>query len=194
MRLSPARPSGCRASGACGRLCDTASPPRRTGAPTNNARDILRGDGAKIRAHNGSARVAEAFERAESLQKLLCDKQLQQAIGYDGLVLVDEAGMASTKMLHELMELAERNSWRIQLQGDDKQHMSVEAGDALRLLLAHSTVRRWRLEDIQRQTPESGLRQVSKLLASGDMLAALKILDARGMIIEADGDERLRLM
>ena len=109
-----------------------------------------REDSGKITEH---AAIAKPFERAESLQKLLCDKQLQQSIGFDGLVLVDEAGLASAKMLHELMELAEKHCWRVHLQGDDKQHTSVEAGDAFRLLLAHSSIQRWRLTDIRRQTP-----------------------------------------
>jgi hypothetical protein len=163
-------------------------------APTNSARDVLRADGAKLREKAGGAALARPFERAESLQRLLCDKQLQQTIGPDGLVFVDEAGLASTKMLHELMELAEKHSWRIHLQGDDKQHTSVEAGDAFRLLLSHSSMQRWRLADIRRQTPQSGLRKVSKLLAAGEVKAALELLDARGKIIEANGEERLRLM
>jgi len=163
-------------------------------APTNNARDVLRDEGAKIRKDNGDAAIANPFERAESLQKLLCDKQLQQSIGFDGLVLVDEAGFASVKMLHELMELAEKHCWRVHLQGDDKQHTSVEAGDAFRLVLKNSAIQRWRLTDIRRQTPESGLREVSKLLAAGEMKAALELLDAQGRIIEAQGEERLRLM
>jgi len=107
-------------------------------------------------------------------------------------VFVDEAGLAGTKMLHELMELAEKHRWRVHLQGDDKQHTSVEAGDAFRLLLAHSNVRRWRLSDIRRQTEESGLREVSRHFAAGRVRTGLELLEARGSIIEAQGEERLR--
>ena len=107
-------------------------------------------------------------------------------------MFVDEAGLASTKMLHELMELAEKHRWRVHLQGDDKQHTSVEAGDAFRLLLAHSSMRRWRLSDIRRQTAESGLREVSRHFAAGRVRAGLELLEARGSIIEAQGEERLR--
>jgi conjugative relaxase-like TrwC/TraI family protein len=161
-------------------------------APSNSARDMLRAEGRRLREERGSAMVAEPFEQAESLQKLLCDKQLQQSVGSDGLVFVDEAGLASTKMLHELMELAEKHRWRVHLQGDDKQHTSVEAGDAFRLLLAHSTMRRWRLSDIRRQTAESGLRDVSRHFAAGRVRTGLELLEARGSIIEAQGEERLR--
>jgi ATP-dependent exoDNAse (exonuclease V) alpha subunit len=100
--------------------------------------------------------------------------------------------LASTKMLHELMELAEKHRWRVHLQGDDKQHTSVEAGDAFRLLLAHSSMRRWRLSDIRRQTPQSRLREVSRHFAAGRVRAGLELLEARGSIIEAQGEERLR--
>jgi thymidine kinase len=161
-------------------------------APSNSARDVLRADGRRLREERGSAIVAGPFERAESLQKLLCDKQLQQTIGRDGLVFVDEAGLASTKMLHELMELAKKHRWRVHLQGDDKQHTSVEAGDAFRLLLAHSSMRRWRLSDIRRQTAESGLREVSRHFAAGRVRTGMELLEARGRIIEAQGEERLR--
>src|SRR5205823_6509193 len=74
-------------------------------APSNGARDVLRADGQKLREERRAINVAKPFERAESLQKPLADKELQQSIGADGLVFVDEAGLASTKMLHELMEL-----------------------------------------------------------------------------------------
>jgi conjugative relaxase-like TrwC/TraI family protein len=161
-------------------------------APSNSARDVLRADGRRLREEKGTATVAEPFERAESLQKLLCDKQLQQSVGGDGVVFVDEAGLASTKMLHELMELAEKHRWRVHLQGDDKQHTSVEAGDAFRILLTHSSMRRWRLSDIRRQTPQSGLREVSRHFAAGRVSAGLELLETRGSIIEAQGEERLR--
>jgi len=161
-------------------------------APSNGARDVLRADGAKLRERSGGESISKPFERAESLQKLLCDKELQQAIGFDGLIFVDEAGLASTRMLHELMELAEKHRWRVHLQGDDKQHTSVEAGDAFRLILAHSSVQRWRLADIRRQTAQSGLREVSKHLAAGQVSAGLQLLDARGRIVEAQGENRLR--
>ena len=161
-------------------------------APSNSARDVLRADGRRLREEKGTATVAEPFERAESLQKLLCDKQLQQSVGGDGVVFVDEAGLASTKMLHELMELAEKHRWRVHLQGDDKQHTSVKAGDAFRLLLAHSSMRRWHLSDIRRQTPQSGLREISRHFAAGRVRTGLEMLEARGSIIEAQGEERLR--
>jgi ATP-dependent exoDNAse (exonuclease V) alpha subunit len=161
-------------------------------APSNSARDVLRADGRRLREERRTTTAAEPFERAESLQKLLCDKQLQQSIGSDGLVFVDEAGLASTKMLHELMELADKHRWRVHLQGDDKQHTSVEAGDAFRLLLAHSSMRRWHLSDIRRQTAESGLREVSRHFAAGRVGTGLELLEARGSIIEAQGEQRLR--
>ena len=52
------------------------------------------------------------------------------------LLIVDEAGMMSTKDMIRLMEIAERNDSRVWFVGDYRQHSSVDAGDSFRLLQA----------------------------------------------------------
>ncbi len=163
-------------------------------APSNSARDVLRADGKSLKQKPGCTDVAARFEHAQSLQKLLCDPVMQNAIGRDGWVFLDEAGLASTAMLYALRTLAEHHGWRVHLQGDPKQHSSVEAGDAFRVILQHSAIERWRLSDIRRQTEPSGLRAVSKHLAAGRMSEALQILDDAGRILEAPEEQRLKAM
>ncbi len=163
-------------------------------APSNSARDVLRADGQALRQRPGPLGIAAAFEGAQSLQKLLCDPVLQKEIGSGACVFLDEAGLASTLMLDELRILAERHGWRVHLQGDPKQHSSVEAGDAFRVLLRHSSIARWRLSDIRRQNPTSGLRSVVKHLAAGRMSEALLVLDAANRIVEAPEEKRLQMM
>lgn len=163
-------------------------------APSNSARDVLRADGKALKQQPSSIDIAAPFEQAQSLQKLLCDPVMQKGIGPGGWVFLDEAGLASTSMLYELQTLAERHGWRVHLQGDPKQHSSVEAGDAFRVILQQSSIERWRLSDIRRQTATSGLRAVSKHFAAGRMAEALQILDAAGRIVEASEEKRLKAM
>lgn len=50
------------------------------------------------------------------------------------VIVVDEAGMAGTKRLRTVLELAEEHGAHVRLIGDDRQLSAVEAGGALRLI------------------------------------------------------------
>jgi ATP-dependent exoDNAse (exonuclease V) alpha subunit len=68
------------------------------------------------------------------------------------VVILDEAGMASTRQMADFLRLAEESSIRIIFSGDTKQIQSVEAGDALRILEKESNLRTFSLTQVQRQT------------------------------------------
>ena len=170
-------------------------------APSNGARDVLRENGALL-AHGGDGiapdpATAKPFTQAESLQLLLKNRELQRGIGAGGLVVLDEAGLASVEDLHQFASLARERQWRVHLVGDPKQHTSVGAGDAFRLLLTRSGIQQARLTDIQRQR-ETALggeyRAAAKLLASGQTGEAFAKLDAAGRILEHKGDARFNAM
>ena len=53
-----------------------------------------------------------------------------------GVIVVDEAGMAGTRTLHRLLELADRHRAKVVLVGDPDQLPEIEAGGTLRALAA----------------------------------------------------------
>jgi len=71
----------------------------------------------------------EGFENAETIAKFLKSEALQkQAIG--NVILVDEAGLISTKLADKFLHVAESLGARVILVGDSGQHHSVERGRA----------------------------------------------------------------
>lgn len=155
-------------------------------APSNGARDVLRKDGKEIEEKYHDKATALPFQQAKSLQMLLQDTSLQSSIPKGSLVIMDEAGLASVKQIHELIKLARNNSWRLLLVGDPKQHTSVEAGDGLRIILRNTSVNRARLSRIKRQKT-SPYRSVAQDLAKGQTTKAFDRMDAMGAIIEQKG-------
>ena len=55
-------------------------------------------------------------------------------IGKDTLIVVDEAGMLSTRQAHHILQLSERHGAKIVFAGDTRQQQPVEAGPGLRLI------------------------------------------------------------
>jgi len=159
-------------------------------APSNGARDVLRRDGEGMA--NGA--VAEPFLEAESLQMLLANGKLRDALPNGSLIVLDEAGLASVKMLSTLIDEAKERGWRMLLVGDPKQHVSVEAGDAFRAMLVSGFGQTWRLEKIRRQRPdalEGVYRKAASLFASGCLEEAFSLLDSKGAIHELRGHVRI---
>ena len=143
-------------------------------APTTRARDAM---------------VESGFAGADTVQRFLVGEVMQaQAAGH--VVLVDEAGLLSTKQLDQLTKIAHDVRARVLLVGDTKQHYSVERGDALRNVIEHSGTPVVRLTEVLRQRNEAD-RRFSRLLASGDVAEAFAFADRRGLIRETDDDEAL---
>ena len=100
----------------------------------------------------------------DKLLKLAAKEQVQ--IGRNTLIVVDEAGMLSTRQAHHILQLSERHGAKVVFAGDTRQQQPVEAGPGLRLIrdVAGSVrvdrIRRQKadLEDVlvhvHRETPE----------------------------------------
>ena len=100
----------------------------------------------------------------DKLLKLAAKGQLE--IGRNTLIVVDEAGMLSTRQAHHILQLSERHGAKVVFAGDTRQQQPVEAGPGLRLIrdVAGSVrvdrIRRQKadLEDVlvhvHRETPE----------------------------------------
>ncbi len=68
----------------------------------------------------------------DKLLKLAARGQME--IGRNTLIVVDEAGMLSTRQAHHILQLSERHGAKIVFAGDTRQQQPVEAGPGLRLI------------------------------------------------------------
>ena len=68
----------------------------------------------------------------DKLLKLAARGQLE--IGRNTLIVVDEAGMLSTRQAHHILQLSERHGAKVVFAGDTRQQQPVEAGPGLRLI------------------------------------------------------------
>ncbi|MFN8301954.1 MAG: MobF family relaxase [Saprospiraceae bacterium] len=133
---------------------------------------------------------SEGFAKADTVAKLLQDKELQKQL--KGNVLwVDEAGLLGVRQMNQVLELAQTHNARVVLTGDTKQHSSVERGDALRILTEKSKMRAAKVTEIQRQKNRADYKEAVKMISEGKHDAALDKLDGMGAIQEmADAKER----
>ena len=68
----------------------------------------------------------------DKLLKLAAKGQVE--IGKRTLIVVDEAGMLSTRQAHHILQLSERHGAKVVFAGDTRQQQPVEAGPGLRLI------------------------------------------------------------
>ncbi len=68
----------------------------------------------------------------DKLLKLAAKGQVE--IGKQTLIVVDEAGMLSTRQAHHILQLSERHGAKVVFAGDTRQQQPVEAGPGLRLI------------------------------------------------------------
>ncbi len=136
-------------------------------APTTSAATVLRGEG---------------FSKATTLTDFLQNGEARHGPRLLGAtVIVDEAGIASTRQGAELCALVQTQGARLILVGDSRQHSGVEAGDFLSILENHSRLQTAELTDIRRQTHRE-YRSAVKSMAQGQARAGLEALDRLGWI------------
>ena len=141
--------------------------------------DLYREHGQSIIATAVAWRTAVALGNDVEARPFCVDKLLRLAarggieINKDTTIIVDEAGMLSTRQAHHILRLSERHGAKIVFAGDTQQQQPVEAGPGLRLIrdavgsVRVDRIRRQKadLEDIlthiQGETPET-----ARLLAS----------------------------
>jgi len=122
------------------------------------------------------------YPEATTVAAFLVDERIQEAAEGRAL-LVDEAGLLSSRQLAKLVRIADERSARFILVGDTKQHESVERGSALRNLIDSRYVTPVRLSKVRRQH-QAGHRKLAKLLAAGRARDALDHADQLGLIEE----------
>jgi ATP-dependent exoDNAse (exonuclease V) alpha subunit len=153
----------------------------------------MRAEADDLPDHRKRDGTAEAFRSAQSLQMFLSSPSLQAAVEPGDLVILDEAGAASVEDVHRLMAFAKLRECRVLFSGDPRQHASVEAGDALRVLLKRSEIHRSALFEIVRQNPdamEGKYLKAAKLFSQGKTTSAFAKLDEVNAIFEHKGKAR----
>ena len=133
----------------------------------------------------------EGFAEADTVARFLLDPELQ-AKARGGVIWVDEAGLLGIRQVDRLFEAAERCDARVILQGDKRQHGSVERGAVLRVLEEHAGLPVAELRDIRRQSGK--YKAAVELIAKGDLSGGFDRLDKLGWVRyhgAADGNESL---
>lgn len=141
-------------------------------APTHAAKGVLQRDG---------------FTDATTVARLLLDIRNGKSDLHGKLLVVDEAGMQSTKDGHELLSAARRQGARVLLVGDEKQTHAPSAGDFMALLRKHAQIQTTELSTIFRQRANPEYLAAMNAMATGDVKEALGMLDRQGRVKEAAG-------
>jgi conjugative relaxase-like TrwC/TraI family protein len=89
------------------------------------------------------------FGEARTIESLFTKTNAPSLAGK--VLIVDEAGMVSSKAMAGLLEAAEKNKAQILFLGDTQQIRSVEAGDALRILQKESKLETAKITKVFRQ-------------------------------------------
>jgi len=107
------------------------------------------------------------------------------------VVICDEAGLQSNRKGASLLSLAQKENMRVLLVGDVRQHVSVEAGDFLRILESYSRLHRCEVKEIRRQAKVPEYKAAIEQMAAGDARGGLAALDVLGWLHE-DGADYLK--
>ena len=153
------------------RVLEASDQPVVIAAPTTAAVNVLKAAGFK----------------AVTLQHLLRTKG-RRYVTKNSVLLLDEAGQVSVAQMAAFFKLARKFHARVILVGDSRQHKSVEAGDALRILERHSKLHRAELSSIHRQTFPS-YRQAIERIWQGNATGGFQALDRLGWIKELAEDD-----
>ena len=131
----------------------------------------------------------EGFDKADTLARLLVDKKLQEQVKGQ-VIWIDEAGLIGNKDMNRLFEIAQQQKARLLLTGDVKQHASVMAGDALRILEERGGIKVARVDEIQRQRHNESYKEVVKLISEDRIEHAVSKLDRMGGIVEMTNENQ----
>jgi conjugative relaxase-like TrwC/TraI family protein len=135
------------------------------------------------------------FKDAQTLAMLLKSEKIQASV-HRQVILIDEAGLLSSKDMRAVFDIAKKQEARVVLVGDYRQHSSIEAGDAFRLIEKEAGVRYAELKEIRRQRMP-GYKQAVEAMSKGSGKAAQQgfdKLDKMGWITEAEGEDRHRAL
>jgi conjugative relaxase-like TrwC/TraI family protein len=122
----------------------------------------------------------KGFGNADTIARFLVDEKFrEQARG--GYIYIDEAPLAGIRQIDAVFAEAKKLDARVILQGDRKQHASVDRGSVFRVLEEFAGLPVARLTEIWRQT-DNGYKRAVAAIARGDILGGYDILNELGWI------------
>ncbi|MBS1821314.1 MAG: relaxase domain-containing protein [Acidobacteria bacterium] len=132
----------------------------------------------------------EAGMEGGTLQGFLARSTKPEILDQKHLYFVDESSLASTNQMREFLARLGPND-RVLLIGDIRQHQGVEAGRPFEQL-QEAGMRTAKLDEIVRQKDPT-LKSAVELLATGQVSAALDVLQQQGRVREIPNtEERIR--
>ena len=121
----------------------------------------------------------EGFAEADTVARFLMDEKFQET-AKGGVIWVDEAGLLGIRQVREVFDAADRLGARVVLQGDKRQHASVERGATLRVLEQFAGLPVAELKDIRRQ--KGRYKEAVESLSKGDFLDGYDTLADLGWV------------
>jgi conjugative relaxase-like TrwC/TraI family protein len=154
-------------------------------------RKAAEGEGYKVEGFAPTSRaaqkLAEAGIESSTLQRHLAQSN-DQRDGQKRLYVLDESSLASTKQMNELLHRL-KDSDRVLLVGDVRQHQAVDAGTPYQQL-QEAGIQTARLDEIIRQK-DLALKEVVEHLSRGQVKEAIEKLDKQSRVHEiADPNKR----
>ena len=132
----------------------------------------------------------EGFSDADTVAAFLRDDKRQEAVAGGGVIWVDEAGLLAVGDLEKLCDVASRVKARLVLQGDPKQHKSVDRhGNMLEVLEDYAGLPVARLTQIQRQ--KGSYAGAVAAIRDGELAKGDAILRRLGWVVEGSGHDAL---
>ncbi len=149
-------------------------------------------EGYKVQGFAPTSRAAQKLAEA-GIESSTLQRHLAQGNDHRGvqehLYVLDESSLASTKQMNEFLHRL-KDSDRVLLVGDTRQHQAVEAGTPYEQL-QEAGIQTARLDEIIRQK-DAALKEVVEHLSRGQVKEAIEKLDKQGRVHEiADPNDRL---
>jgi conjugative relaxase-like TrwC/TraI family protein len=119
------------------------------------------------------------FAEADTIAHFLQDDTFREK-ARDGVIWIDETGLTGMRQLDQVFAVARELGARVVLQGDSKQHKSVERGSPLQVLEQLGGLPVARLTDIRRQ--DGRYKEAVAAIDRGDILAGHDILTGLGWV------------
>src|SRR5438552_800147 len=156
-------------------------------------REAAEREGYKVEGFAPTSRaaqkLAEAGIESSTLQRHLAQGNDQTGV-QKHLYVLDESSLASTKQMNEFLHRL-KDSDRVLLVGDTRQHQAVEAGTPYQQR-QEAGIQTVRLDEIIRQK-DPALKEVVEHLSRGEVKEAIEKLDTQGRVHEIpQQDERLK--